>query len=342
MFVLALFVLGSLVWAAWASAASPLIDNESATNVTGDDATLEAEINPNGAYTAYEFQIYTDASFNYTQMVCPLAVPGYAQCMAIIAGEPLPDSLREPSQGSIPAGSGDQSVSLDLADIGSTLQPGTTYYYRVIASNGADTIYGQTEYFTTTPPLQSEPSIDSESVTNVTGHDATLNAQINPYGSFTVYEFQIDTSGNYDFPLRECPLPLPGYPVCDPLGGSETLPPGLIEPHPESIPAGADTKSVSLDLASIDAALEPNTTYHYRVIANSNGHNVDGTDQTFVTSSSEAPLGHGNQSGTADDDVQSSGTAAQLPAAESHLSAALPHSKHYRRHHDRHKLHRAG
>jgi hypothetical protein len=339
--VLALFVLGSLVWTAWASAASPLIDSESATNVTGDDATLEAEINPNGAYTAYEFQIYTDASFNYTQMVCPLAVPGYAQCMAIIVGEPLPAGLREPSQGSIPAGSGDQSVSLDLAGIGSTLQPGTTYYYRVIASNGANTVYGQTQSFTTTPPPQSEPSIDSESVTNVTEHDATLKAQINPHGTFTAYEFQIDTTGNYDFPLRECPLPLPGYPICDPLGGSETLPPGLIEPHPESIPAGSGAKFVSLDLASIGATLESNTTYHYRVIANNNGHNVDGTDQTFVTSSSEAPLEHGKQSGSANENEQSSGTAGQPPAAESQLSAARPHSKHHKRRGHRHKLHRA-
>ncbi|MGA8745049.1 MAG: hypothetical protein WB507_04200 [Solirubrobacterales bacterium] len=342
MLALALFVVGSLVWTASASAASPLIDSESAGNITGEDATLEAEINPNGTYTAYEFQIYTEASFNYTQMVCPLAVPGFAQCMAIIVGEPLPDGLREPSQGSIPAGSSDQLASLDLAAINSTLQPGTTYYYRVIASNGANTVYGQTENFTTTTPSHSDPSIEAESVTGVTEHDATLRAQIDPHGALTAYEFQIDKTGNYDFPLRECPLPLPGYPICDPLGGGETLPPGLIEPAPESIASGSGTKFVSLDLASIGTTLEPNTTYHYRVIANNNGHNVDGSDQTFVTSSAATAPEHGKQSGTADDAEPSGGANGQLPAAESHLSAAPSHSKHHRRRHHRYKSDRAG
>jgi hypothetical protein len=65
----------------------------------------------------------------------------------------------------------------------------------------------------------------------------------------------------------------------------EPLPPGLVEPQPEYIPAASGDRSVSLDLASIGATLQPDTTYYYRVIASSGGPTVDGPDQTFTTPS---------------------------------------------------------
>ncbi len=140
----------SLAWVTSAFASSPpSIDSESATSVTQNDATLNARINPNGSYTAYEFQIDTTGNYDYPHMVCPLPVPGYVQCMAMTGQAPLPPGLVEPSPQSIPAGSGDQSVSLDLASIGATLQPGTTYHYRAIASNGGPVVYGSDQTFTT-------------------------------------------------------------------------------------------------------------------------------------------------------------------------------------------------
>jgi hypothetical protein len=62
-------------------------------------------------------------------------------------------------------------------------------------------------------------------------------------------------------------------------------PPPVKEPSPEHIAAGLGVRSVSLDLASIGATLQPDTTYHYRVIAanTSNGQTVEGSDQTFTT-----------------------------------------------------------
>jgi hypothetical protein len=64
----------------------------------------------------------------------------------------------------------------------------------------------------------------------------------------------------------------------------EPLPAGLVEPKPEYIPAGSGDQSVSLDLASIGATLQPGTTYHYKVIAsNYSGPTVEGPDQTFTT-----------------------------------------------------------
>ena len=92
--------------------------------------TSGTQIDTESLYTAYELEIDTNASYNYTQADCPLPVPGYAQCDSITDGEPLPAGLVEPSPEEIPAGSGIESVSLDLASIGTTLQPATTYHYR--------------------------------------------------------------------------------------------------------------------------------------------------------------------------------------------------------------------
>ncbi len=64
--------------------ASPAsIDSVWASNVTETDATLNAKINPNSLYTAYEFEIDTDARYDYTKRACPLQLPGYASCMII-------------------------------------------------------------------------------------------------------------------------------------------------------------------------------------------------------------------------------------------------------------------
>jgi hypothetical protein len=82
--------------------------------------------------------------------VCPFEFAADAECDAIRAGESLPAGLLEPQPQYIPAGSTKQSVSLDLASIGATLQQGTTYHYRVIAANGAGpTVDGPDQTFTT-------------------------------------------------------------------------------------------------------------------------------------------------------------------------------------------------
>jgi hypothetical protein len=123
-------------------------------SVTETDARLGAEIDPHGYYTAYEFQIDTNGSYDYPQRVCPLEVPGYEQCQIFETGDPLPAGLVEPRPGSIPAAAGDQLVSIDLASVGATLDPSTTYHYRVIASNGSEAT-GDDQTFTTPGPESS-------------------------------------------------------------------------------------------------------------------------------------------------------------------------------------------
>ena len=143
----------------------PTISNESATSVTEHDATLGADINPNGALTKYKLQIDTTGHFKFYQSdSCVLHPPGVFCAEVIVPGEPLPPGLVEPPESTLPAGDESQHVSVDLASIGATLQPGTTYHYRAIAANGLPVVEGSERTFTTlspspppSPPANTEP-----------------------------------------------------------------------------------------------------------------------------------------------------------------------------------------
>jgi len=144
------------------ASASPTIGSVSVSGVTEHDATLAAQINTQGSYTGYWFQIDTNSSYDFTQADCPFDLPGYAECQSITDGEPLPAGLVEPHPEYIQAGSGEQSVRLDLASIGATLQPATTYHYRVLATSDTPTVVCPDQTFETlgtpwAPPVPIEP-----------------------------------------------------------------------------------------------------------------------------------------------------------------------------------------
>lgn len=124
------------------------------------------------------------------------------------------------------------------------------------------------------------PTIESEWVTGVTEHNAVLHATINPNGTLTQYKLQFDESGTYHFYHPDCGvLHVPGLAYCQHVTPGDER----IEPPEGSIPAGGDAVEVSVDLASIGATIEPNTTYHYRAIAANGAPEVEGPDQTFTT-----------------------------------------------------------
>jgi hypothetical protein len=270
------------------ASSAPVIESESVSGVSEHDATLEAQIETGGLYTGYQFEIDTNSSYNFTRFVCPFSFPGSAQCESIVDGEPLPAGLVEPYPQYIPAGSGDRSVSLDLASIGATLAPGTTYHYRVTASNGGQGAQGPDQTFTTPPAVASgqEPSIDSESASGITEHDAILEAKINPQGQAVRYQFQLVPNSSEYRSEVVCP-PNPGPPfICTGEHVTNALPLGFIQ-------SGLEDRPVSVDLASAGVTLQPGTTYHYRVIVVKSvqtedtitwqGPPVYGPDQTFTT-----------------------------------------------------------
>jgi len=147
--------------------AAPLIESEAASNITQDNATLEARINPGekqgpGAY--YQFQVVTSTNEYVLEVACPP-----------IGEDVLDGCIGTPTEGVLPIGSvasgpEGRSVSVDLAGAGMTLKPNTTYHYRVLAVGAVRTddrnqwagspVYGPDQTFTTSP-AEKAPAIES-------------------------------------------------------------------------------------------------------------------------------------------------------------------------------------
>jgi hypothetical protein len=162
-------------------------------------------------------------------------------------GELAPCSAKVESEGKVP-------VSAAL----SGLEPGTTYYYRLQATNANGTNdESQTRQLTTLGPRLAEAS-----ASEVASTSATLNATIDPDGSATSYYFQYGRSVDY-----EAQVPLaPGAPL------------------------GAGTNEVAI--GQHIQGLAPDAVYHYRVMTVSEVEvepnvverfELPGRDQTFTT-----------------------------------------------------------
>jgi sugar lactone lactonase YvrE len=142
----------------------------------------------------------------------------------------------------------------------SGLSARTTYHFRVVATNKAgETTTGPDQSFETLPPV----SIDSTSASAVSATTATLEAQLNPHGLSTTYHFEYDTA-----PYTE--------------GGG---------PHGESTPtASAGSGTTDVLRSVLVSGLAPNTTYHFRVVAENELGAVQGPDSTFTTQGQASPL----------------------------------------------------
>jgi hypothetical protein len=147
-------------------------------------------------------------------------------------------------------------------------------------------------------PAASQPSIEWTSAWNLTTHDATLGAGINPEGLSgfgAYYEFQVVTNVSEYLSEIACPprAKLKGTDGCGPGPEVEgALPIG-------EVPDGMKGETVTLDLEKAGMTLKPGTTYHYRVLAVKALATEDtiqweppvvvGPDQTFTTPAAEAP-----------------------------------------------------
>jgi phosphodiesterase/alkaline phosphatase D-like protein len=132
------------------------------------------------------------------------------------------------------------------------LSPGTTYHFRVLATNFNGTTAGPDQIFHT-PSL---PRITGSTAVNITRTTATVRAEVDPGFSPTTYRVEYGTTDAYDGTVGDSTV-----------GSDNSF-------HP---------------VATGLAGLSPGTTYHFRIIAsNAIGH-IDGGDLTFVTA--PAPKG---------------------------------------------------
>jgi hypothetical protein len=202
----------------------PTVVTGAASSVTATSATVGGTVTPNGAHTRYSFQYGTTTSYG------------------------LQTGTRD-------AGSGTSSVTVSAPLF--RLTGGTTYHYRLVASNGAGTTDGSDQTFST--PASPLPTAVTGAASSVKATSAAIAGTVTPNGSRTRYWFQYGTSTSY---------------------GSQTW----------SRAAGSGTSAVSVS-ASL-GRLTAGTTYHYRLVASNSVGTADGADQTFTTAAATQPQRH--------------------------------------------------
>jgi hypothetical protein len=150
----------ALTFAAAAAAATPSAITGPVTWVGPTTATATGTVNPNGQATTWYVEHGTSTSYG--------------------------TKTASESAGSSTA---NNAVSASLTG----LTAGTTYHYRVVATNASGTARGSDGIFTTS----AAPIAVTGSATNVTTTSATLNGTVDPNGRATTWYFEYGTSTSY-------------------------------------------------------------------------------------------------------------------------------------------------
>jgi len=152
---------GSLIQVTTPAAAAPVVSTNAASGVGMTAATLAGTVNPNSSDTTYYFQYGTTRAFG--------------------ANTPTTD-----------AGSGGTAVQVSVPL--TSLKTGTTYVYRLVATNASGTVDGITQFFTTGTATAATTSQAS----NVTATGATLSGNVDPQGANTQYRFDYGLGSKLD------------------------------------------------------------------------------------------------------------------------------------------------
>jgi hypothetical protein len=220
-FVLAVVIGLSLVGIA-SAASSPSIATGAATKVSNSTAVLNGTINPNGHATQYDFTYGPTTAYGATTALHTVK-------------------------------SGTKPVAISITVTG--LTPGTTYHYRLNASNSAGAVAGADRAFTTTghPPA----AVVTGGAVNVGKTVATPTGVINPEGATTTWVIQYGLTTAY---------------------GLQNFPGTL---------AGATTP---VAVSALLTGLSPATLFHYRIVAFHGSAVVSaGGDATFFTEPAKRP-----------------------------------------------------
>jgi len=206
-------------------ASKPSIESESASGVKGSEARLEGVVNPNNQTSECKLRYGTEAS--------------------LATGT---DVLCEPS--TFPAEYGGQAVAKTVTG----LSGATTYYYRVIASNGSGLEEGVIEHFTTKIPPETPETGKAEPLTATS---TTLHAVLNPAAK--------GETGSYQFLYNS---------------GESECTNGVKTPEPAGEAKGVQKEAVQAAIVG----LYPGSTYTFCVLqTNSVGETAQSSNVTFTT-----------------------------------------------------------
>jgi hypothetical protein len=199
---------------------TPTVITSAANPISTDNATLNGTVNPNGDNTVAWFEYGPDSA--------------------------LATSTKSPDQ---TKGSGTSAVPVTFTRTG--LSPGTTFYYRLAASNSAGTARGSI-VSVTTPAPNTPPTVQTNAADNLSITGATLHGGVIPNGLATIARFQWGTDNTF------------------------------------AVPNVTSDQSVGSDNASYLFAanlsgLTPGTKYYYRVVATNSAGTSTGLTASFTT-----------------------------------------------------------
>jgi hypothetical protein len=195
----------------------PVVTAEPASELSANEATLNALINPKGAATTYQFEYGPTTAY----------------------GSKAPAT---------PQGIGSAPTPVPVSATVSGLTEGTTYHYRVVATNSVGKTNSADQLFTTL----FLPDATTESAIAVDTDDAVLTGSIDANGSPTTYQFEYGQTNAYG-----------------------SIVPGAVEV--------IETGNGAEEAEEVASSLQPNTTYHYRLKATSEAGTVVGADHIFTT-----------------------------------------------------------
>jgi len=200
----------------------PGVITGSATNIEFSDATANGTVVPEGGQRATAYVQYGTTT-SYGSQTAYQAV-----------------------------GVGNSAIPIAIQLTG--LAPGTTYNFRLVATNNGVTNYGADETFSTASLAAGLPGLINDPTSGVSVNAANLNAVVDPNGTAANVYFEYGLTAAY---------------------GSNT--------PTQPIGSGTDDVSIQASLGN----LIPNTTYHYCAVATNSVGTTTGSDQTFQT----APIG---------------------------------------------------
>jgi hypothetical protein len=231
------------------------LSTEAATAVTRTGATLHGSWIGDGSPTSYFFEWGEDDDYG---SVTPTGGPS-STVGPVEVGEAITDLLpASPTHGS--------------------------YHFRIVATNGEGTSFGEDQVFSTLAP--DAPLIDETDVGLVTPTTASVAAAVNPNLGLTFYQFEFGTTTAY---------------------GSHTL---------ASAPIGNDDSFHAV--GEVLTGLQPSTTYNFRAVATNFGGTTFGPNLSFTTPAAPPPpaaVGPGASSAQGGGSTQSSsrGTTESAP-----------------------------
>jgi hypothetical protein len=202
------------------------LSTDPASNFTRTGADLNASFDPDGMATQYYFD--WGATQNYTDRT----------------------QLME-----VPASSGSRQVPPATL---TSLQPGHSYHYRVVATNTLGTTLGPDQVFT----VPARPRVSGVDATNLTSSTAELDARLNGFAADTTYHWEYGVTPSYGSATPEVDI-----------GSSE-----------------ADQ-----DIADSIEGLEPGVLYHFRLVAQNQWGTTRTSDASFSFFPPNCPNSHVRQ-----------------------------------------------